>query len=316
MTTYIDNSRIKIFRLCPRKYYFRYIKDLIPKYAGKAPALVFGSCWHAALSALYVGMLCENLKEKELYEKAENCFMLNWEQETGSTNNIPLWKARNPSTAYAMLNAYINERYYFLKEIELIRDEQPFFFPLNPEKTLYYIGRIDKIVRWQDKIWLVEHKTTTKYAVKGGFKSSFLATFESNSQVEGYMAALKIVTPDAQENLGGVLVDIALVHTRQEKKLPKAVTAFKLLPIYEEPGVLEAWYKDLKYWIQQLQNCQDQKEWPRNVDSCHTDYGTCPYHNICSTVPTQKALDNQEDFFGYEKSHWEPFDLSIIKNGE
>ena len=85
--SFYDNSRVVEYRTCPRKYYFRYILDLVPDKV--ALALDFGSAWHSGLDALYEVFKATNGDEKKTLEAAYAAFISEWTKR-GHAANLPL----------------------------------------------------------------------------------------------------------------------------------------------------------------------------------------------------------------------------------
>lgn len=304
---YYDNTRISAFRECPRKFYYRHIRDLTPE--GTSPPLVFGSAWHAAMEVLWSRFA--DLKDDELITAAFMAFRDKWVEE-GFSEEMSLDEAKRlgarlPSVALEMLYEYLDARREFLDTIELLAVEAPFAVPLDPtDPTLFYVGRLDKVFKKDGSVYIGEHKTTTAYKQDGAFQWSFTESFSPNSQIDGYLFAGHT---DYGDKMKAVWVDAALVHRNIHD-------AFKWIPVERQFAQLDAWLWETHAWIAQIEANATMLEevdsssrymaaYPKNTNSC-TNYGGCPYVTLCKSWANPEA--HPEIPLGFKEKHWSPFD--------
>jgi hypothetical protein len=132
---YLSSSSISTFRECGRKYQFKYILDRVPMRVSRA--LDFGRALHKCLESY--------------------------------------WKKELPDFTFSDLEAEdqvkilsIMENYNPPKDYEVLGVEETFECPIpNPQggRSFYkyaLTGKIDLILRKDDKIWICDHKTTSK----------------------------------------------------------------------------------------------------------------------------------------------------------
>jgi len=323
---FYDNTRIKCFRACPRKYYFRHVLDWTRE--GFVPPLTFGGAWHAAMDVVWreCCRFSDNNSSIIARKAYEEGFLPKWLEEGGphpdemGSDELDALKARTPMVALEMLHNYVDERRGFLSEIELLAIEQPFAVPLDPEdETLFYVGRLDKVFKMKGGIYVGEHKTTSLYAVAGGFRSQFLDSFSPNSQIDGYLHALHMLYPKEAK---AVWIDAALVHKNHHD-------VFKFLPIERQIDQLDSWLWETKDWIRQIkeqslhldqfnnraeynlttkiveQDLAYMSAFPKNTDSCQDFNRSCTYINLCKAWSNPIDHEVPEDFI---VNKWSPFE--------
>lgn len=308
-----DNSQLSSFKSCNRQGYFAYNRYWVPT-EPRMP-LIFGECWHAAMDVIWAGISKDpKIDISEIVTKATAAFMLAWEahslpdidQMSGEVTER--FGHRNPMTAIEMLYAYVDTRRSFISSCELISIEQPFAILLDPsEPDLFYVGRLDKVIRVQDEIILIEHKTTTLYSKSTGFRQDYIESFSPNSQIDGYMAAGRVLYGDKCK---AIYVDAALVHRDIHDK-------FKFLPIRRMTSQLDAWLWETRHWIDEVKRNKEALKkvkstdnymaaYPRNTNECQGKYGACVYQDICKGATNPSKQKDPPIGFKYEK--WEPFD--------
>lgn len=305
-TTCHDNTRISAYKECPRKYFIRHTLDWVAE--GTALPLSFGLAWHAGQDIVWEQ--AKRLPPPVLRDAAMGAFLTTWEEE-GLAKNPSLeqqeWMSpRTPGIANEMYYNYIQERWKMLQECDVLAIEMPVAVPLPESEGKWYIGKLDKVIQYAGITRVIEHKSTTAYAVKGNFQPSYVDSWFASSQVKGYqfMGGLYY------ENLADVWVDAALVHK-------KVHDAFKFIPISHSVPLLQEWLIDTNEWVARIDRDSRtfQKEgrlvpgiFPRNEDSCYGKFGTqCPFLDICRTTRDPSQLTEPPP--GYVQDKWEPFSI-------
>jgi hypothetical protein len=306
-----DNTRLSAFKKCPRYYYYRHVRDW--EVNETKTALSFGKAWHAAMEYVWPAILRQEPK-REIMEAAFECWKKAW-AEDGYPIRLNMEQEkdlapRTPSVALEMLAAYVDERYKKILEFELISVEQPFIVPLDPDDdSLFYIGKMDKVVRervGRKKILSIEHKTTTAYKKEGKFKTSFLDSFNPNSQVDGYIYSLHMTYPG---QVGGVWIDGALVHRNE--------TGFKFIPVEKKKEATDMWLWSARYWIDQIEaNTEHLKQlsdsdpymaaFPQRTESCIDFNSACEHLLTCKgwSNPIGKSCPP-----GFNVHKWDPLEF-------
>lgn len=306
-----DNTRVSDYRRCPRYYMFRHEFNWTPKET-RVP-LIFGGAWHAAQEVIWASM--GKLQKRELATRAYGAFLQHWCGEgmpAPADMDYEMEKElspRTPGRALEMIVAYIDKRWTNAADFEVIAIERPFVVPLDPDDdSLFYCGRIDKIVRRRGKVLGIEHKTSSEYRKNGPFKSTFLESFSPNSQVDGYLYALHMMFPN---EVGGVWVDAALVHKTEE--------GFAFIPIEKQMDHLDSWLYDTLWWIRQIEEEKAKLEaerqvqgrskylqaFPKRTSACRDFGALCQYLDLCKAWPNPVGKPLPP---GFIEEKWNPMD--------
>ena len=308
---YYDNTRLSGFKTCPRQYYFRHV--LHWRREGIAPPLIFGLAWHDAMDVVWSEAKTSN--PLELLRAATAAFNRKWEESGGPNINdldiadINYWEPRTPGIAAEMLHNYINLRFTFLNEINLLACEKPFCVDIGLPNILY-VGRFDKVFEYQNYIYVGEHKTTTAYKVDGGFRNEYLESWSPNSQIDGYIHAAHMLYGDRVKD---AWVDAALVHKKVHDK-------FKFIPVSRSLDALGSWQASTVYWAGQIeleldvlnnltsnQSSTVMTAFPMNTESCDGKYSPCSYRDICRFKSNPSTIS--EVPLGFIEEKWEPFNI-------
>jgi hypothetical protein len=311
---YFDNTRISEFRSCPRKFYFRHVKDWTG--SGFSAPLAFGSAWHSAMDTIWP-LLCGAAAERDdeaVVQAGYASFVEKWVESNGThpeemgPEEIEDLGARTPFVGMEMLYEYVLKRRKFLSEIELLSVEQPFAVPLDPsDPDLFYVGRLDKVFRYRDDIIIGEHKTTSLYKAKGGFRSTFLDQWSPNSQVDGYLHAVHILYGDKAKQLW---IDGALVHRKHHDE-------FIFIPIERQFAQLDAWLWETRNWISQIDGHWEASQdpgaadhsymaaFPKNTSACQDFARNCSYIDLCKAWSNPLKRPTPQ---GFIEEAWSPFD--------
>lgn len=303
---YFDNSMLEAFRACPRKFYFRHVRDW--EFASPKVALSFGSAWHSSMDVIWKGA---TIKDKTvLYKDACAAFLNVW-VETGMTlddGTLMTLYPRTPGRAFEMLHHYLETYYDRIKDYEILGIEQPFVIPLTDgSDNIFYMGRLDKIWRDKGRVYIADHKTT------GSDKSSWLESFTPNNQVDGYLCAGYMTYGDA---FWGLIIDGALVQ-KGSKAIPPypAGIAFPRIPVQRLFGHIESWRWETLYSINlvkenfrlleesKISGCDFMMAFPKNTTAC-SHYGSCIYRYVCKMIVNPLRMEDAPE--GFKVSKWSP----------
>lgn len=321
--TAFDNTRLTSFKTCQRKYYYEHVRGWRPD--RKSAALAFGGSWHAAMDAVWGNYKVANSKDAKAHiiSHAYGAFVEHWTSEgmphpdALTPDELQDLAPRTPMIAREMLHAYVGARAHLFSDpsFKLIDIERPFAVPLDPNDTsLWYVGRLDKIFEYRGKAYVGEHKTTTSYKKGGPFRNDFTDSFSPNSQIDGYLFALRMAYRD---KAAGVWVDAALVHKEVHD-------GFKILPVDRQHAMIDAWLWETRNYIDQIEGnmaALAEREhddvpylaaFPKNTAAC-TNYGGCPFADLCKTIGN--PAHEKTPPLGYKYDLWDPLehiDLSKI----
>lgn len=262
-----------LFRSCPMKWRWRYVKKLEPR--RKYPALTLGASVHDAFDMSYHGSSLNDiliyLDTVYAHEKSV-CHPDDYEQ-----------LLLDHYTAKGIFTYYPNKNHQF----EQIKSEEEFDVPVR--NGLHFIGRVDGLVKHQGVWWIRELKIT------GMSTKQFEGRASCSSQATGYIYAMKKKTG---LNIDGVIYD-ACCKPRLRKRVdetaddfgkriyndyanPKNLSRYFLRHYtYRSPLNLQQFEEDLLGVCDQIEKCKRHDIFYRNTDACWV-YGTeCPYRKIC-----------------------------------
>ena len=323
-----DNSRIKSYKHCMREYQLAHVLNWAP--LGDAPPLVFGGAYHEAIAAIF--RYKDSVQQVELIDLAMTAFTEEWNKRNGPTSidELELWFPRTHVTAEQSIHNWLKKYYGWLMQIEILEIEEPFAVPLFIKHTCPYcleqhtedvwenytecpkckapltevllIGRRDLVYRLNDKIHVMDTKTSTLYSTIGGFQKQFVEQFHIDSQVDSYYYTT-IMTHGSCESMVINAIQIAKNH-------------WDVLEMYEyfrDYSSLFTWFSETARYVSSI--LQSTKKGPeafmRNPEACGTKYGFCKYYNICRTIYEPAKEIAQPVGFKIEK--WEPFDEEELK---
>lgn len=183
---------------CMRKYFYRYEIGL--KSMAEHAALSFGSAWHAAMAARWLGKPAD----EALAAAAGEARMLDELQV---------------ATLSGLLTGYY--KCYAHDPIKELRPEQEFRFPLAGSRTFDVAGKVDGLGTLDDgRPALLEHKTTSDSVTPD---SDYWLRLRCNNQIMQYVHAARLC---------GLPVEVIYYDvTRKPSIRPKSV------PVLDEAGL-------------------------------------------------------------------------------
>lgn len=322
---FYDNTELSCHKLCPRKYYFRHELGMVRDWDGMgSAALAFGLAWHSAMDVIWQAICTHKEKDnKKVLAAAYTAWEDKWAEEKMprahelDSDLRKELKARTPDTALEMLDSYIAERRTFLEcKVEaLVAVEKPFAVPIYPDNdSVWYCGRLDKVVKMEGKIYIIDHKTTSAYRRSGGFAPNFLDSFSPNSQVDGYAYAGHLLWP---EEWGGVWIDGALVHSEARH--------FCWVSAARSIDALDGWLHYTREEIKRIVRYREELEildqrlpfmpsFPTYDRACFDYNSPCAYLDVCKSLPNPRAFFQKHGLPPeYIVKRWSPFDVNQME---
>lgn len=303
---FYDNTALSSYKDCPRKYFIRHVMGW--RSEGTSLPLIFGLSWHSGQDVVW--KYAKQLDKETLRDSAMAAFLETWEAEglpaELDIQQLDWYSPRVPATAHEMYHHYIESRWPMLQQAELIASESPFAVPLPRSEGIWYVGRLDKSVKFNNQKLILEHKSTTEYKKDGGFKVDYVEGWYSDSQVKGYEFGGDLFF----DGIDAVWVDAALVHKTVHN-------AFRFIPVAHQKGLLEEWLTDTLEWVRRVE--QDKATYqenggrlakgcfPKNEASCYGKFGRCSFLDICRTTSDPAALTQVP--MGFIEEFWSPFDV-------
>lgn len=275
----LDNYAGSLFLQCPCKYNYRINKQLVPTETtgGKA----FGAAIHKAADVIAAGGAAD---------KAYDAFLMDYGPRFLAELKDD-W--RTPELGRTVIEAYANQRPVW-DEIVTFDDgtpgvEVPFYLLLDGDEGIIYCGRIDKVVRWRDKIMPVDHKTTSRLS------KNVLQSYTPNNQMSGYIWAVMQLVPEAARSMSMI---IDLIHVTKSKE-----PHFVPLIIDRSPAMLEEWKQNVRAAALGIRINKKLGYWEQNTAACK-EYNGCDYLKICGTSPGAERDRVVKNF--YTIKPWSP----------
>ncbi len=304
----LDSTSLSALKTCPQFYYLNIVEGWQPRGGGENPHLKFGSLFATANEYYHQLRTFGADHEQSLLTTLGEIIVKAWDKE----NNRP-WISDEPTkTLKTLLRTivwYLDQfRNDPLKTLVLSGNkpavELSFRFPLAeilydtelengrdeyvaPSGESYVLcGHLDRVVEWNDELWVVDNKTT-----KTMLNDQYFSNYNPDNQVSLYSIAGAIILEKPVE---GVIIDAAQVQVNGSR--------FMRRPIPRTPGQLEEWLVDLKFYLRMLEEYARLNYWPRNDKACGL-YGGCKFRMICGADPSVRP-QLLEAF--YTRRVWDP----------
>jgi len=277
----ISHNSTSMFRGCPKKYYWNYIKGLKPK--KKAQALTLGTAIHAAFEMYYSGVSDADVVSALMVKFDDDIANASMDE----VENVEI----NKWTALGMWMNYPNKN---LTAFQSIEPEKTFSVRFDGMRGVRFVGRVDGLImdskgRW----WIREVKTT------GLTPKQFRGRMNTSPQVTGYVYAMR----RAGYPVEGVVFDMIKkprlrkgVHENCTDFSQRIMEDYRLNPdkaymqgyIYRNPDQIAMYEEDMKKLVQDIRLKYRTNGWNRNQDQCWNFNSLCPYERICFMNPIDK----------------------------
>lgn len=168
----------------------------------------------------------------------------------------------------------------------------------------YWIGRVDAVVKYKGKLWILDHKTSSMLGDK------FLDDKMRSNQFIGYWYTLNdVIEQEYGTPLAGVLLNTICTGRKE--------LHFETYELPFSKWQIEEWLEETKYRLTNitnlLLNIYNGKDWTMiERELCVTKYGKCPFFDACNTV--LKARDSILTT-SYDTHDWSPHEGTTIIEG-
>lgn len=164
----------------------------------------------------------------------------------------------------------------------------PIAHPITGNPILY-VGRLDAILNYAGGQFIVDEKTTSRLG------SSWSQQWDLRSQFTGYVwacgrAGIKVD--------GAIVRGVSILKTKYETQ--EAIS-------YRPEWQVERWFEELLLWVEDIKICFAKGKWRHNLDHACTDYGGCPFTDLCRTQ-TDFGLETH-----FERRLWNPLERTETK---
>lgn len=290
----LDSTSLGYFKTCPRLYFYK----MIERWQSKEQSihLKFGGMFHEALHQYDILRLDDHDHEETVFQ------VVRW--LCNVRGEYPDVSEEKPSIKAKSFEALLRTVIWYLDDYPTESDpaktlvlengkpacELSFKFELdwgppgqadssekmgNPFQPYLLCGHLDRVVTFQDNLFVMDRKTTT-WALTG----KWFDQFQPNNQMSLYSIAGKVVL---NMEIKGVIIDAALI--KNETKEKAAHTEFARGFTYRTPAQSEEWLDDLRMWTSAMETCATMEHWPQNDTACDK-FGGCEFREVCSKNPS------------------------------
>nr|DAP02156.1 MAG TPA: PD-(D/E)XK nuclease superfamily protein [Caudoviricetes sp.] len=295
----MDNS-MYVNWACPIKGLLAHCLKLRPIGKGSL-ALDYGTAIHAGLEQFMLGKDLDTAVDAFLKE-AVACNIDKWLDDKRCTKRgcetLASWQVYkfNLPYQYEAIDLKINGK--AVKAVELGIKK---FIQSTENAKHYWTGRVDAIVRYKDKIWVLDHKTSSMLGDK------FLDDKMRSNQFFGYWYALNDeIIKQYGEPLAGVMLNVICTGRKD--------VGFETYEIPFAGWQITEWLEETRYRLATIEkfllDIYNGENWSMiERELCVTKYGKCPFYEACNTVPNVRAnvLENS-----FEEHNWNPHDNSTV----
>lgn len=286
---WLDASKVDMLNMCPQKYAYRYEEHLVPQ-GEDSSALSFGLAIHAALESVYrgsgfdlvpcpCGASCIYCKGEQVPQLAAQ-FLSTYPEDPEDERN-----PRTRNRGLELLELYLTR--WRREPFTVQACEVPFELDFPDFK---YIGRMDLIVRWDNAILPVDHKTTSR------FGDAFDRQFKLSTQISGYIVATRLVT--------GEPVSQAMINALRVTSKLSADDSFQRIITTRTPEDIARWHMEVASAMNRIREYRETNFWPRHAPyACMSYNSICPYYNLCAAGAATRATLKES---AYDIKPWDP----------
>ncbi len=267
---WIDASKVDTLNLCPTKYEYRYEEHLVPiEEEDLTTGMSFGFAIHKALESLYSASAfdlvecpqpdCRYCRSGNKIPRIVGEFLSAYPSDPSDPHN-PRTRNRGIEIIESYLTRWRREPF----SVEAV--EVPFEIAFHDFK---YLGRMDLIVRWDQAVMPMDHKTTSR------FGEMFDQQFKLSTQITGYIVATSLAT--------GEQVSQALINAiRVTTKIDPAESFHRIITT-RTPEDINRWKADVQSAISRIRQYRIDGFWPRNAPfACSAYNRRCEYYSLCT----------------------------------
>jgi hypothetical protein len=277
-----DNSMISEWLRCPRSFYWKYQRHLVP--AGESIHLWFGQAVHYFTEHWHLkGTLDEGLG------------LFRDHMEKGYAKGVPHDPYKNVQRGEIILTHYADTNPPQRTNSELVGTETKFEVALGQlagGQSVNYYGSMDAVWRWgKFGLLVIDYKT---YA-----SPWWLPDPKLNRQGKGYVYALGEMY--GREDVYGFGIHGILCP--KTKGFSKAsLTNGEKIATYGDTE-LDVWRAETLEIAEGIERNRASNVWPQSTGNCK-DFGGCPYRELCEQRVVHGEVDVDDEVFKVEV--WNP----------
>jgi len=283
---HINFSRLHIYQECPRKYYWRFIRNLVPD--RDAPALMLGKAVHLALASHYSPVRPDKEPQAPLVQP-----LLSPDAQIDTFYDDYL-------KSHSLLQPEIDDIHKQQAYAHLIYSEYRRIYPTEPFTTLapevfgsFELGdhtvhfQTDAPISWRGSVWILEHKTLSPTASLDLFFKRFTHDLQVRVYMHGVRTHLNILPV-------GVLINVL----RKSRKMDSVDLQRDVLLIPEAD--LNTTIAHFHLQIEELADLHEMStvppegqkpHWFMHTGNCISFNRTCPYFDLCTRENTASLAE-------------------------
>lgn len=272
LQTRVNSSSLGPFKICPRLYWYKIICGW--EATRKSVHLTFGSLVHKGIELFDLGQLEGVGFEANVEAVVQTMltatwdFKLNrpWQSGDGNKNRESLirtlvWYFDQYGQNDSMQTVRLANG---LPAVELSFEFDSGYFSTLSNEPISFIGKLDKIVTFNDEFYVKDVKTSAHEV-----GPRFFSQFTPDNQFSLYSIAAKTVF---DFDVRGMICDGIQVGA--------GFSRFYRAPIVRTEDILDEWLEDSHWWLGQMERCVETASWPMNDKACGL-YGGCEFRPVC-----------------------------------
>jgi len=298
-----DSTSIGYAETCLRKYQL----SMIEGWRHKIPSvhLRFGGHYATALEHFHKHLANGLTKDEALIEVVWEMLKATWDYEEISPDEIDQnpektqkgkpWTTDHPTKTRENLIRtiiwYVEQFHDGAVKTIYLADGKPaveLSFSFEVHNNLVFAGHLDRVVKYQSDIYVMDQKTTVQTP-----SPSYFDQYSPNTQMSLYTFAGKIIY---NVPISGVIIDVAQIAV--------GFSRFSRGFTFRTADQLDEWYASALYHIEQARIATARDFFPMNTASCN-NYGGCPFRGICSKSPSVRDMLLSADF---TRRKWDPLE--------
>jgi len=302
-----DSTCLGLIKTCPRLYQYTMIDGYVGK--GESIHLRFGQEYHQALQDYDIARAEGIDHEDAIHSSISELVRRTHDWSVDET--VKPGKYKNRQTLVSLVVDYLDHYVDDPAETYIKSDGKPavelsFRFELdwgpkaglgqrcifgedlkegevlvtNNEQPYLLCGHMDRVVSFNDQLFVMDHKTTITTPSQYYFDQ-----YEPHNQMTLYTIAGQVVL---NAPVKGVIVRAAQILLDKEHRF---VSGFTL----RTPDQLEEWMNDLRLHLERAEEYATRGYWPMNDTACDK-FGGCKFRGVCSKSPSVREIYLKSDF--------------------
>ena len=302
-----DSTCLGLIKTCPRLYQYTMIDGYVAK--GESIHLRFGIEYHQALQDYDIAR-AEGIPHEDAVHSAISDLVRRTHDWSVDETTKP-GKYKNRQTLVSLVVDYLDHYVDDPAETYIKSDGKPavelsFRFELdwgpkaglgqrcifgedlkegevlvtNNEQPYLLCGHMDRVVNFNDQLFVMDHKTTITTPSQYYFNQ-----YEPHNQMTLYTIAGQVVL---NAPIKGVIVRAAQILLDKEHRF---VSGFTL----RTPDQLDEWMEDLRLHLERAEEYATRGYWPMNDTACDK-FGGCKFRGVCSKSPSVRHIYLNSDF--------------------